>query len=122
MVHIAREISKPGQAHQPIVFRGWGGKRLFPSCLALSRPTPPGGTFKMAAGGQGHYEETPCPAAWPHSGQGTTLSGSQLANGESKSTAELGTLLPPAAATDCRDLLRAEGRQAAVKPTSPEPA
>lgn len=36
----------------------------------------------------------------------------------SKSAAELGTLLPPAAATGCRDL-QAEGLWAAAKPKSP---
>lgn len=72
--------------------------------------------------GRGPYKEMPRPVAWRRSRRGTVLGRSQLANKGGKSAAELGTLLPPAAATDCRDLLQAEGWQAAVKPTSPEPA
>lgn len=68
------------------------------------------------------YEEMSCPAARPHSRQRTALSRSQLANGGGKSAAELGTSLLPTAATDRRDVLRAERLQAAAKPTSPEPA
>jgi len=81
-VHITREISKPGQAHQPIVFGGRGGKRWFPSRSAPSRPTPPGGTFEAGAGGEdvpsGRLAQQPGPTV----GEGRCSAGASLLAGE----------------------------------------